>query len=1749
MFPYFRPQDIVDILIMSFLVYQLYSWFKNTRALQVVIGLGFLGVLYVVTKNLGLFMTSWILQELGTVLFILLIVIFQAEIRQALYRFSLLRNLFGRQGNGLQLDLMEVSSTIFAMAKEKTGALIVFQRKEALDDYLLHGIHLDSLYSSQLLISIFEAATGLLRRVTAVGIPTETLNELLVRKQPLSSLQQLLRPEFKIGRAYFIPANQTPVLPADVHYVYAQYEGQQQAAAANAWDPDDFLLLPLEDAQGNPLGLISLDDPSNGLRPDRAAIDTLELFAAQASLEILKASRLADLDGRIDSLSDGIQRQQKLLSFSQNDLPVLLHKDLEQTIALHALERRAQRVYAGLAITESVSRQLDASSALLALARETLSQLGMAAAIIAEDSPDGPRLQHVLGSIPRATNVEALFGQRNPLRFVLQTGQPVLVANLDESEEWRDSPLLGSLRAKGMICLPLTAEDRTVAAMLAVSPEPFAAFTEEDRQVYYQISRQTSVVLQNISLLNETRRRLQEVNLLLDFSRRLTGLTPDEMVSSLLESARRVLQAAHAGVVFLWNAHAGQLIPKSVSGYVDNASLMRIHYGSGEALPGQVFQSGAPRRVSELNFARDYALSPDNLVLYRRATGGRLPVSSLIVPIFTGERGIGLVVLDNFNTVAAFKPEDEALILSLAQQVALSLENVRLVQAAQERAGRLQALNDSAASMNASLRSEELVKLLLVQLGNILPYDTATLWLRDGERLRVAAAAGFPDTDRRLGLTIAASDSALFSEMAGSGHAMAVGDVRQDPRFPHLEVPRLSWMGVPLISKGRLAGVIALEKWQAYFYDSDYIQLATAFASQAIISLENAGLYEESVQRAAELDERSGRLSLLNRFSAALSGLLDADQILALTAEEIARVLQAERVSAVMFERGRAVWRLSTPASSQPLPQVLPDAPIFDRLRDSRGIFHTNDIYKEPDLAPLGDLLSGTASLLIVPLIGGTDLRALLFTHLAGQAQFGPNEVDLARTIANQGAIALENARLYQDTVRTADRIGILNEGGALISASLEAEQIYAAVNQAAERVMPIDSFVISLLDEATREIETVYAVDRGKRLPASRSRKGGTLSGRVIESGQPVIINDLGSPTGRAVDRPIAGLGGSASVVAVPMTLGGRALGVLSAQSYQPNAFSSEDVQILGTLANQAIVSIQNSRLFAETQRLAQELEQRVVDRTAELQREQQNTEMLLRILTEVSSSLDLDRALNRTLALLNDATGAEQGTIMLLQPEDSLLHYRAGYGYLSDRLDPSSARGFTLKVGEGLAGWVVQNREPVLVEDLRQDPRWVRSPSSSLEHRSAIVAPLLVGEDVIGVLMIFHRAGKFFSPDILHMVKAIAGQVAVAINNAHLYELIRDQAERLGVMLRKEQEDASRSQAILEAVADGVLVTAVDNTVAFANASIERILDVQVSRIMDRPLESIGGVFGRSAAAWMETIRRWSEEPSSYEPGDTYAEQLEVGSGRVALIHLAPVIFQNDFLGTVSIFRDITHEVEVDRLKSEFVATVSHELRTPMTSIKGYVDILLMGAAGAFNEKQTHFLEVVQSNAERLNVLVNDLLDISRIEAGQISIEPEPLDLRALAEDVIQEVLQRSQEELKPMAVSLDAPASIPPVLGDSARVRQIFANLVDNAYNYTPENGSIRIQINPVDGREIQVDIEDNGVGIPLQDQPRVFERFYRGEHPLVLATPGTGLGLPIVRELVEMHHGRIWMNSRGIPGEGSTFSFTLPAQWTD
>ncbi len=1263
------------------------------------------------------------------------------------------------------------------------------------------------------LISVYEKESGMLRRVTGVGMSEESLHELQGREQPLLSVQQLLQPEFKLGNAYYIPADKVPIVPSDLHIV--TLESSYLNDKPNSWHGDDLFVFLLEDQYHEPLGMISLDLPRDGNAPDMMTVEALEIFSAQASLIISSQASLTEARERVEALTSGLERQQRLLSISQNDLPVLLRKDLEQTITLQNLDQSTQRIRAGLRITEAVSRQIDASAALEALSGQMLTHMGMMVAFIAENTAEGPHLTSTMGDLPATVNADALFGQRNPLRSCLQTGETMLIANLDDSDEWRETALLSTLKAKSLIALPIKVENETVAAILTVSREPMPRLTDEDRQVYYQIARQTSVIFQNIALLTSARRRLKEVNLLLDFSRTVSDLGPTSIMEELLRNALQVIAAAHAGLVLLWNDATERLEPIAVQNYVDNESMAQISYRYGEAQPGIAFMERTARKLDEVNFARDYTLSAANLVLYRQATGGRLPISSLIVPIQTGDYCLGVLVLDNFNKAGSFQDEDQALLLSLSQQVALSLQNIRLIQSTEERAAQLESLTKITATMSSNLQSSELVPSILDQLEKVIPYDRATLWLHEDTELKSAAAKGYDDDRLRVGIGIPSQEGVALQEILDSGQVISVVDIRDDDRFRLInEVhPHPSWLGIPLLFNEKVIGVMALEKEEAGFYNLAHAQVGVTFAGQAAVALENASLFQDSQDRATELNQ-------------------------------------------------------------------------------------------------------------------------------------------------------------------------------------------------------------------------------------------------------------------------------------------------------------------------------------------LTENLEQRVIERTAEVEREQRNTKTLLDILTEVSASLDLDLALKRTLALLNDTVGAEQGTVMMLNPEDGLLHYRAGDGYLSDAKDRD--REFALKVGEGLAGWVVQNRKAILVGDLDNDERWVPQKSDLERHRSAVAAPLMVGEDVIGVLLVFNRLVDFFSPEQLSLIKVIAGQVAVAINNANLYKLIREQAERLGNMLRNEQEEATRSQAILEAVADGVLVTDAENRISFLNASAEQILGIKTAKVMNQTLKDFSGLFGKAANIWHEIIHEWYEAPTEYQKGDSYAEQLELDDGRVVLVHLAPVMLRdNQFLGTVSIFRDITHQVEVDRLKSEFVATVSHELRTPMTSIRGYVDILLMGAAGALTENQIHFLDIIRSNTERLNVLVADLLDISRIESGRVTLTSQEVDLKELAEDVIETATQRSHDEEKAMSFELDLADNLPAVYADPDRLRQIIANLVENAYHYTPESGRIILAVSDLNGKDtVQVDVHDNGVGIAPEDQAQVFERFYRGEDPLVLATPGTGLGLPIVRQLVEMHKGEIWVKSPGERGEGSTFSFTLP-----
>ena len=366
----------------------------------------------------------------------------------------------------------------------------------------------------------------------------------------------------------------------------------------------------------------------------------------------------------------------------------------------------------------------------------------------------------------------------------------------------------------------------------------------------------------------------------------------------------------------------------------------------------------------------------------------------------------------------------------------------------------------------------------------------------------------------------------------------------------------------------------------------------------------------------------------------------------------------------------------------------------------------------------------------------------------------------------------------------------------------------------------------------------------------------------------------------------------------------------------------------------------------------------------------------------------------------------------------------------------------------------------------------------------------------------------------------------------NLELDQRVDARTRDLAEALAREHAEASRNQAILESITDGVIVFDQVARAVVANAAIGRILDRPVLEMLGQTIvEILGDGLAETDRQTLDTLSR--------ERGEARSSIEFMWDDKMLSVSFAPVRDSiGRVTGTLAVFRDVTQEAEINRMKNDFVSIVSHELRTPLTSIKGYLDLLLMGTSGHLTKQQLSFLEIARGNAERLHELVSDLLDLSRIESGRVELDVQVVSIP----DVVNEVAEslRKEFERRGLSLVLDVPPDLPEVFGDPRRISQVLTNLLSNAYKYTREGGAtVRVRAM---GDAMRIAVEDTGIGISEEDMQHLFSRFFRADDTEVRQQPGTGLGLNISQLLVEMHGGEIWAEST--PGEGSTFSFTLP-----
>ena len=572
----------------------------------------------------------------------------------------------------------------------------------------------------------------------------------------------------------------------------------------------------------------------------------------------------------------------------------------------------------------------------------------------------------------------------------------------------------------------------------------------------------------------------------------------------------------------------------------------------------------------------------------------------------------------------------------------------------------------------------------------------------------------------------------------------------------------------------------------------------------------------------------------------------------------------------------------------------------------------------------------------------------------------------------------------------------ILFEVGKLINSTSNINKILEYVVDAIIRQFGYSLCSILLKEGDFIVVKAGHGLDK-KVLNRIKIKIGQGITGTVAKTRKAEIVNDVNKDK-RYIDFAVGYK--CKSELAVPIIAENELIGVFNIEDRKENAFGEEDLKVISVLADQVAIAIRNAKSKESMELLNKRLS--TLYETGKV----------------INSSLDLNRILNNILQIIEEQFDYKFSAILMVDKDS--LYVKAGRGFR-----PDVVKNFRPKIGQGIPGNAVKLKKPLIIKDVRKDPRYLNVNNPT---RSELAVPMMYNGEAIGAFNIESDKLNNFDEDDMVLLSSFADQASIAVRNAQLYEEIKNFNMNLKHKIDKATEDLRN-----------------------ANTELERL----------------------------------------------------------------------------------------NQIKSDFVSTVSHELRTPLTSIQGYVSLICDGDAGPITNEQKEFLQIVKEESQRLTRLITDILDISKIEAGKMSI--------VLKDFSILDFMDSYKKEIKNMAlpknikVDIKMPARLPNVKADADKVKQIFNNLVSNAIKFSGKNTTLRIEIkkNP---DNIQVDVADQGIGISGKDLKNIFEKFQQVDTKMTRKAGGTGLGLPITKHLVEAHGGKMWVKSK--LGKGSTFSFSLP-----
>jgi len=1054
--------------------------------------------------------------------------------------------------------------------------------------------------------------------------------------------------------------------------------------------------------------------------------------------------------------------------------------------------------------------------------------------------------------------------------------------------------------------------------------------------------------------------------------------------------------------------------------------------------------------------------------------------SAVFVPLVSDDAVQAVLVIATTQEPRIFTGDELALLQALAAEAALALDRTRSADALDDALERERLVASIGRKVRSELDLEAVLRVAVAETG--MATGVTRCFVRLGDPAGPMPIRAEWDAEGFVPIGGSADRLAVSNLAARERRTVSLGDIRA---APELEDPELGGIQT-LLDLDTIAvlatPIVAFDRMIGVF---GLHRSEAGEWSEAEIALAEAVAREVAIaiHAAQLLDENVRRLeqqTALLKAAQVVTSELRLETVLQRLVVEVTKLLGADAADCYLYDSDRSMLRCAAVYGLDP--ELVEFELPADREISGR--------FREPVEHPA---YAGFASAISAQMTWSGERRGVLGVATRdSDRRFGRLESDLLETFAGLASLAVRNAASFEQSVRQARvQRGFYGIASALAE-PLSQPATLDAVAQAASEALG-GSFAAVLMPSGPQlELAASYNLPESVTQaladgpPDSAAVLAAAARDRRLLSASSLADDDRFG----AEWRKLAADADVRSLLAIPVDPPRREEGgVVVVFFSEERMFSDDDLELGRRLAGAARGALERSELY-ESERTSRALSQQ-----------------LARMGSLLATELDPGAILDELAAQAPSLLSADACAIHVVEGDELVVSAVGGQtapAVIGARL-PMTARP---------AGDVVQSRSPVVVSDASADPRLLaEDPVLEAGHSAYLGVPLIgMEEGLQGVIAVYARRARTWREEEIEALAALAGNASVVLSNAELYQRVAVERER--------------SYAILANIADGIVAVDRDGEVVLWNQAAEQITGVPAAAALGRtPVE----VLQRELAS---------------EDGGPLGERLlpVQRGGEEVWLSLTEAVMR-DPVGAVSgrifAFRDVSSERIVEQMKSDFVSTVSHELRAPLTSIYGFAETLLRRDVLFGEQERETFLGYITSEAQRLTSIVDTLLSVARLEAGDLQVELTPTDLRTVVSEAVTNM--RQSAELNGHRFVLELPDEPLSASADREKLSQILANLLDNAVKFSPGGGTVTVEVAHRRSGQVEVRVVDEGQGIPEAERERIFSKFHRADSS-ARSPGGAGLGLFIARGLVTAMGGRIWVDSA--EGGGSSFAFELP-----